>query len=402
MAGLKTYRAKSVRISMQSDQNAINASPKWFTIPAADCTIKATENLETINIVSAGGEPNPTMLNGIEDISGGITFNLQYPLMAWLFGVSIGVATTVTDAAQGNWTASTAYTVGEIINGTTPGTDDLVAFQITGAGKSGLVAPNTTALSDRNLIVDNQIEWAARKGALKKYNGALKSCNDFFVVEVVVEADCQVETLYYRKLGCKVNSLDMNFDKNTGILSASINVMGSISQSNIKADGTLDATYKDLSTIAGNKEIVLQEERFVKKGELDFTIDGVASDTVESFSITIANSLTSKNRLSKTDGEDTKMIYAENKKVISGTISGMFSTVIQGAMDGTSTRPIVISADSEVGDKFSITLPKAKYSKSEPDFNQSALILAPNWNAEPVTGGSALEYSTTSLSVPYK
>jgi hypothetical protein len=48
--------------------------------------------------------------------------------------------------------------------------------------------------------------------------------------------------------------------------------------------------------------------------------------------------------------------------------------------------PIVISADSEVGDKFSITLPKAKYSKSEPDFNQSALMLAPNWNAEPVTG----------------
>ena len=96
------------------------------------------------------------------------------------------------------------------------------------------------------------------------------------------------------------------------------------------------------------------------------------------------------------------MISAENKKVISGTISGMFSTITQGAMDGTSTRPIVISADSEVGDKFSITLPKAKYSKSEPDFSQSALMLAPNWNAEPVSGGSALVYSTTSLSVPYK
>lgn len=402
MAGLKTYRAKSVRISMQSDQGLINANPKWFTIPAADCTIKATENLETVNIILAGAEPNPTFLNGIEDISGGITFNLQYPLMAWLFGVSIGEATTVANAAQGDWTTGTAYTVGEIVNGTTPGTDDLVAYMVAGAGTSGVAAPDTTTLADRELITDNEIEWAVRKGSLKKYDGSLKACNDFFVVEVEVEADCQVETLYFRKLGCRVNSLDLNFDKNTGMLTASINVLGSISQSNIKADGTLDTTYKDLSSITGNQEIILQEERFVKKGELDFTVDGNASDTVESFSITINNSQTSKNRLSKIDGENTKMIYAENKKVISGTISGMFSTITQGAMDGTSTRPIVISADSEVGDKFSITLPAAKYSKSEPDFNQSALMLAPNWNAEPVSGGSALVYSTTSLSVPYK
>ena len=398
----KTYKAIEVRISMQTNQNALNANPKWFTIPSATCNIKATEGAETVDVISQGAEPNATFLNGIDEVSGNIGFNLQYTLMPWLFGSAIG-ATTPTDAASGDWTLSTIYTVGTIVNGTNPATDDLVAYSVSGSGESDTTAPDTTAKTDRELIIDNEVEWAVRKGDLKKYDGSLQACNDFFAVEIVAESDCTAETVYFRKIGCRVGSLGLSFDKNTGVLQADINVMGTRAESNIKTDGTLDATYEDFSAITGNAEVSLEEEVYVKKGDLDFTLDGNPSEYVETFSINIENSIEAKNLLSKTaDGKNAKCVYSSAKKVINGSISAMFDLEIQGSMDGVTTRQAVISADSGFGDRFSLTLPEIKLDKSEPDFNTNSLMLNPNWTAQPVEGGSALTYSTTSLSAAYK
>ena len=104
----KTYKAKSVRISMQTTQNVLDTSPTWFTLPASSCNVTASESSEKIDIINGGGEPNATFLNGIDDITGNINFNLQYPLLAWLFGVSIGEATPV-DTTSTDWTADTEF-----------------------------------------------------------------------------------------------------------------------------------------------------------------------------------------------------------------------------------------------------------------------------------------------------
>lgn len=391
----KIYKAKSVRIAIQSDQYTIPANPKWFYLPSASCSVKATEGSEKLDVIRGGAEPNETFLNGIDDISGSISFNLRYSHLPFLFGASIG-ATTPTDAAVGNWTTATAYAIGDVINGTTPSTDDLVAFDTSLTGLSGATAPSTGSLADRENIIDNEIEWAVRKGSLKTHAGNLQSCLNFFIIEVEVEAACAAETVWYRKIGCAVQSLALTFDKNTGGLTADISILGSTAETNIKKDGTLDATYEDLGTISGNVELVI-DDMIVKKGDLDFTIDGVGSDYVETFSITIDNTLEAKNKLSKSGGKNTKMIYGSGSKNISGSIGAMFSTEMQGAMDGVSTREFKITADSGYGDKFSLTIPSVKYSKDEPDINTGALMINPNWNAEPVTGASALQYSVTAL-----
>jgi len=393
----KTYKVKSVRIAIQSDQYTIPTSPKWFYLPSVSCNVKATEGLETINTIKGGAEPNETFLNGIDDISGSISFDLRYSHLPFVFGSAIG-ATTPSDAASGDWTATTAYAVGDIVNGTDPATDDLVAYETAGTGTSDSTAPSTSALTDRELITDNEIEWAVRKGDLKIHAGNLEACLDFFIIEVEVEADCTAETIWYRKIGCAISSLGLNFDKNTGILNADISVIGSTSQTNVKADGTLDTSYEDLATITGNSELEL-DDRLVKKGDLDFTIDGSASDYVETISLTVDNTLEAKNLLSKQSGNNVKCIYGSGSKVISGSVGAMYSTEIQGSMDGTSTSAFVLSADSGFGDKFSLTVPAVKYSKDEPDFDQNSLMLNPNWNAEPVDGASALQYSVTALGI---
>ncbi len=393
----KIYKAKSVRIAMQTDQYAIPSNPKWFYLPSASCNVKATESLETVESIKGGGEPNETFLNGIEDISGSISFNLRYAHLPFVFGAGIGAATP-TNAASGTWTTATAYAVGDIVNGTTPATDDLVAFEISGTGTSGATAPDTTSLTDRQTITDNEIEWVARKGDLKVHAGNLGECIKFFVIEVEVESACAGETVWYRKIGCAIQNLGLSFDKATGVLTADISVLGSASETNIKADGTLDATYEDLATITGNTELEL-DDMLVKKGDLDFTIDGAGSDYVDTFAITIDNTIEARNLLSKVNGNNVKCIYGTGSKTISGTVSAMYSTEIQASMDGTTTREFIISADNGYGDKFSLTVPAVKYSKDEPDMNQSSLMLNPNWNAEPVTGASALQYSVTSLSI---
>lgn len=393
----KTYKAKSVRICIQADQYTIPTNPKWFYLPSASCNVKATEGLETAAVLKSGGEPNATFLNGIQDISGSISFDLRYSHLPFVFGSAIG-ATTPTDAAVGDWTLSTAYAVGDIVSGTTPATDDLVAYSVVGTGTSGATAPDTTSETDRALIADNEIEWAVRKGDLKIHAGNLQACLNFFIIEVEVEADCQVETIWYRKIGCAISSLGLNFDKNTGILNADISVIGSTAQSNIKADGTLDTTYEDLGSMTGETELVL-DDMLVKKGDLDFTIDTVASDYVESMSLTIENTLEAKNLLSKQNGENVKCIYGAGAKVISGSLAAMYSTEMQGKMDGTSTQAFVLSADSGFGDKFTITIPAVKYNKDEPDMDQNSLMLNPSWNGEPVSGASALQYSVTALGI---
>ena len=393
----KIYKAKSVRVAMQTNQYAIATSPRWFYLPSASCSVKATEGLETIESIKAGGEPNETFLNGIEDINGSISFNMRYSHLPFIFGSGIG-ATTPTNAASGSWTTATDYAVGDIVSGTNPSTDDLVAYEIANTGTSGATAPDTTSLADRDLITDNEIEWVARKGDLKVHSGSLDSCVAFFTIEVEVETPCGSETVWYRKIGCAIQNIGLSFDKNSGVLTADLSIIGSSSETNIKKDGTLDATYEDLATISGNSELTL-DDMLVKKGDLDFTIDGVGSDYVETFSITIDNTIEAKNLLSKQNGRNAKCIYGGGSKTISGSIGAMFSTEIQGAMDGYSTQAFVVSADSGYGDKFSLTIPKVKYSKDEPDFNQSALMINPSWNAEPVTGASALQYSVTALGI---
>lgn len=393
----KIYKAKSVRVAMQTDQYSIPTNPKWFYLPSANCNIKATEGLETIESIKGGAEPNETFLNGIDDISGSISFNMRYSHLPFVFGSGIG-ATTPTDAATSDWTATTDFAVGDIVNGTTPATDDLVAFNIVNTGTTGALAPDTTAKLDRETIDDNEVEWAVRKNPLKVYAGGLDACVKFFVVEVEVETPCGSETIWYRKLGCAIQNLGLSFDKNTGVLTADISVVGSSSETNIKKDGTLDTSYEDLASITGNAELEI-DDMLVKKGDLDFTVDGVGSDYVETLSITIDNTLEAKNLLSKQNGRNAKCIYGSGSKTISGSLGAMFSTEMQGSMDGISTKEFVISGDSGYGDKFSLTIPKVKYNKDEPDMDQNSLMLNPNWNAEPVDGASALQYSVTATGI---
>jgi len=396
-----TFTTDEVRISVQTIKGTIDANPKYFTIPAATVNVKATEGFVAIDSITNGGEPSGSFLSGIEDIAGNISLNMQYSLMRWVNEMSIGTGVTV-DLATSDWTASTVYTVGAVVNGTTPTTDDLVAFEITGTGTSGTTAPDTSALLDGDTIADNEIIWKVRKADILKTTGGIEKCQKRFVIEAKISAECGAKTYYFRKIDCVVGSLGLNFAKDGSMLKSDLSIQGAIAESNIKADGTIDANFQDLASMSGSVEIALDNGVYIKQSDIDFTLNGIVSDTIDSFSLTIDNEVQKKNLLSKdTDGKNQKLVYSSVRKV-SGSIDAAFDATLFGKMDGIVTQEALVTMDLGNGEFLSYKLPHIKLSKDEPDFSNEMATIKPEYSAEYQAGdGSALQYEVHTTAPAY-
>lgn len=398
----KTFSTDEVRISIQTVQGQLNATPKWFTLPAASCNVKASESFIDIDSLSTGGEPTGSFLSGIEDIAGSISFNMQYALMPFVNEIAIGAGTRA-DLATASWTADTVYTVGQVVHGTTPATDDLVVDSVVGTGKSHLTdAPDTAALLDGDTIVDNEVVWKVRKAVIANTTGGIEQCQTRFAIEVKVSAECSGDVYYFRKLDCVCGSAAFTFAKDASMMKTDLSIVGAISETNIKADGSIDATYEDFTTITGNVPLTLENGVYIKQSDIDFTLNGATSDYVSSFSMTIDNGVDNKNLLSKNNGKNTKAIFS-SKRSVTGNVDALFDAVIFGQMDGVTTQEAVVTMDMGNGEYLSYTLPHIKLSKDEPDFSNDTVMLAPTYAAEYKVGsGSALQYEGHSTSIEFK
>lgn len=395
-----SFNVDEVRISVQTDPNSLDANPKWFTIPTASVNVKATEGLIEIDSLNAGAEPNGSFLSGIEDIGGNISFNMQYSLMRWLSEMGIGDGTTVA-LASGDWTASTTVSVGDVVNGTTPATHDLVAYEVTGTGQTGVSAPDTTSLNDGDTVVDNEVTWIVRTSDINKTTGGIAKCQKRFAIEVKISSECGVDTYYFRKLGCVVSSLGFSFAKDGSMMKADMAIIGAISETNIKQDGTVDATYEDLSAITGNTELELENGVYIKQSDMDFFLNGVASESITTFSVNIDNGTAQQNLLSKQNGKNTKKIYSQ-KRTVTGSAELFFDPSVFGKMDGVSRNSAEVILDMLNGEYFKLSIPNLKFSKDEPDFTQEAVMLSPEWSAEYIEAdGSAMQYEVHSAAVAY-
>lgn len=395
-----TFTTDEVRISVQTVQGSLDANPNYFTIPAASCNVKATEGFVEIDTISTGGEPTGSFLSGINDIAGNISFNMMYSLMRWANEMSIGEGTT-TDYATTSWITATVYPVGAVVKGITPVTDDLVVFEVTGTGTSGATAPDTSLLVDGDTIVDNEIIWVVRKARINKTVGSIVKCQTRFAIEAKISSECGADVFYFRKLDCVIGSLGLSFAKDGSMLKADMAVVGAIDESSIKADGTVDATYEDLTVITGSTEIDLQNNEYIKQSDIDFTIGGAASEYINTFSLNLDNGVNSNNLLSKQSGENTKLIYS-SKRTLSGAMDGAFDAVQFGKMDGRTTQEVIVTMDNSRGEYLEYKLPHVKLDKTEPDYSNDMAMLAPNYSAEYVEAdGSALQFEIHSTAVAY-
>ena len=399
MAGA-TFTTDEVRISVQTAQGSLDANPKYFTIPAASCNVKASEGFVDINTITTGGEPSGSFLSGIEDITGNISFNMQYALMRWINEMSIGEGTT-TDLATADWEAATVYTVGQAVKNTNPTTDDLVAYEVTGTGTSGATAPDTTALVDGDTVEDNEIIWKVRKARIQKTVGGITKCQKRFAIEAKISSECGSDVFYFRKLDCVIGSLGLSFAKDGSMLVADMAVQGAISETSISADGSVDATYEDLSAITGSTEIQLENGVYIKQSDIDFTLGGIASEFITTFGLNLNNTVSSQNLLSKQNGRNTKLIYSA-KRTLSGSMSGAFDAVQFGKMDGQTTQEVIVTMDNGDGEYLKYTMPHIKLSKTEPDYSNDMAMLDPEYSAEYREGsGSAFQFESHSTAVVY-
>jgi len=396
----KTFTTDEVRISVQTNQGSLDANPKYFTIPAASCNVKATEGFVDIDTITTGGEPSGSFLSGIEDIAGNISYNMQYALMRWVNEMSIGEGTTV-DLAALDWQASTVYAVGQVAKGTTPATDDLVVFEVTGTGTSDATAPDTTLLADGDTVEDNEIIWKVRKARIQKTTGGITKCQKRFAIEAKISSECGSDVFYFRKLDCVIGSLGLSFAKDGSMLKADMAVQGAISESNIATDGSVDTAYEDLSAISGSTELQLENSVYIKQSDIDFTLAGVASEYITTFSLNLDNGVNSQNLLSKQAGKNSKLIYS-SKRALTGSISSAFDAVQFAKMDGQTTQEAVVTMDNGDGEYLEYKLPHIKLSKTEPDYSNDMAMLDPDYSAEYKEGsGSALQFESHSTAVDF-
>jgi len=399
MAG-SVFTVSDVRIMMQTVEGVLPTAPKWFSIPAASCSVKASEGLIDIDTLSNGVEPAGSFLSGIEDVAGNISFNMTHELMKWLSETVIGSGIT-TDLASASWETATVYTVGTVVTGVTPITDTLIVESITGAGTSGATAPITTGLLDNETIIDNEIVWKVRKGNIKKTLGEINGCLPIFAIEVKVESNCGEEVFYFRKLDCKIGTMGLNFAKDGSMVKADLSVMGAVSLSNITSSGEIDVSYVDFATIPSNVPVVF-EVTYLKQSDLDFKLNGALSESIKTMSLSFDSSMASENLLSKNaEGKNTKRIFSARRKV-TGSLAAFFDKSLFAKMDGLSKNTIEVYFDKGNGDYVKWYLPAVKFSKDEPEFGQGVMELSPSWTAEyGVSLGSALQYQVNTTAPAY-
>lgn len=399
---LSVIQVKEVRVLMQVLEGAIPSTPLWFTIPAASCSVKASEGLVSIDTLQNGVEPLGSFLSGIEDVAGNISFNMTHELMKFLSETVIGAGTDST-LATSSWETATVYPVGAVITGTTPSTDTLFVSEVVGTGTSGTTAPDTTAILDNGTIEDGEIIWIVRKGIVKKTIAGIDGCLPIFAIEVVIESNCGDEIFYFRKLDCKIGTMGLNFAKDSSMVKADLSVMGAVSEQSInKKTGLVDTSYEDFATITGNTKVEFAQT-YLKQSDLDFKLNGSLSESVQTMSLTFDASMETKNMLSKNAaGKNTKKIYSGRRKV-DGSLTAFFDKALFSKMDGETKNTIEVFFDKGNGDYVRWYLPAVKFSKDEPEFGQGILELSPAWSAE--TGGadnSALQYEVHSIAPAYK
>ena len=349
MANESNYSLKEVAFIKETTPGVFQTTPKLYKLGVMGFALAPTQKTEQNTELGQDGQAT-AMDTGSLDIAGNLNMKSKTGLMPILLHSVVGKSTKV-DATTDDWTAATVYigpadkySAGQMVNHS-DGLHTLVVKSVSGAGTSGSVEPDISALNEYDSIVDNEVTWIVRK-KLYKHTGT---------------SDIDMQSLGVYAKSNTAQGGGVNFEQYfTGIFLNSISFA--------KASGTIvykqdvptvglnyrDNTQLDWQTLVPSGTVEIEDKSF-SFNDMKVTIAGVEPEKASEFNLTLNRNVTVEDEV-KQGSKD----YNVPVMTMDGNLKLKFTKEKWAEVYDNPTKKLVITYANRSGDKISLTFPSVK------------------------------------------
>ena len=266
------FKIEKILLTKLDAEGNIPANPTLLNICFEEFTLKDVKKFEEFGCLTKDGKLTTEVGN---DIEGGAKIRLDAQTMAVILTHTLGQVTSTTDATTNDWSASTEYAKGDIVNHS-DGKHTLVCVNVYDDKKTGGDEPAVTSKSVR----DGNVKWAVSKKLLLQTYKMQDSCPLFAVEYQLTDG---VDKFYKRFSGAEMSTLPLNISGESSTYEVDFDFKCASVTDNQKADwGT------NLAAMAGAKIVSLGRDFFGGSCELSKAyINNVLVTDTESISMTI-------------------------------------------------------------------------------------------------------------------
>lgn len=349
MANETNYSLKEVAFIKETTPGVFQTTPKLYKLGVMGFALAPTQKTEQNTELGQDGQAT-AMDTGSLDIAGNLNMKSKTGLMPILLHSVVGKSTKV-DATTDDWTAATVYigpadkySAGQMVNHSN-GTHTLVVKSVTGAGTSGAVEPDISALNEYDSIVDNEVTWIVRK-KLYKHTGTS-------------DIDMQSLGVYAKSNTAQGGGVDFE-QYFTGVFLNSISFAKASGTIVYKQDvSTVGLNYKDNTQLdwqplvpSGTVEI---EDKSFSFNDMKVTIAGVEPEKASEFNLTLNRNVAVEDEV-KQGSKD----YNVPVMTMDGNLKLKFTKEKWAEVYDNPTKELVITYANRSGDKISLTFPSVK------------------------------------------
>ena len=349
MANESNYSLKEVAFIKETTPGVFQTTPKLYKLGVMGFALAPTQKTEQNTELGQDGQAT-AMDTGSLDIAGNLNMKSKTGLMPILLHSVVGKSTKV-DATTDDWTAATVYigpadkySAGQRVNHS-DGLHTLVVKSVSGAGTSGAVEPDISALNEYDSIVDNEVTWIVRK-KLYKHTGT---------------SDIDMQSLGVYAKSNTAQGGGVNFEQYfTGIFLNSISFA--------KASGTIvykqdvptvglnyrDNTQLDWQTLVPSGTVEIEDKSF-SFNDMKVTIAGVEPEKASEFNLTLNRNVAVEDEV-KQGSKD----YNVPVMTMDGNLKLKFTKEKWAEVYDNPTKKLVITYANRSGDKISLTFPSVK------------------------------------------
>ena len=349
MANESNYSLKEVAFIKETTPGVFQTTPKLYKLGVMGFALAPTQKTEQNTELGQDGQAT-AMDTGSLDIAGNLNMKSKTGLMPILLHSVVGKSTKV-DATTDDWTAATVYigpadkySAGQMVNHS-DGLHTLVVKSVSGAGTSGSVEPDISALNEYDSIVDNEVTWIVRK-KLYKHTGTS-------------DIDMQSLGVYAKSNTAQGGGVDFE-QYFTGMFLNSISFAKASGTIVYKQDvPTVGLNYKDNTQLdwqalvpSGTVEI---EDKSFSFNDMKVTIAGVEPEKASDFNLTLNRNVAVEDEV-KQGSKD----YNVPVMTMDGNLKLKFTKEKWAEVYDNPTKKLVITYANRSGDKISLTFPSVK------------------------------------------
>lgn len=349
------FLTKRVLLTREATAGVIPSTPVCLEFLAESFDLKEAQSSEDINLLGAGRDASP-MAFGTSTFNGSVGVVVSTDNIATILTHVLGAKISSGNASAVNWTATTAFAVGDIVNSVAKSTHSLVCYK---AGTSGA---NETAFSpvltvnpaaDRGkLITDGTVKWIAMPKMLT-YSFERKDQLPTFTIEYQLE-DASGTSFYRRFSNVYMNALPMGMAGGTISLKASLDFIAATATDSLKSTWTTP-----LASIAGAKIIPAFKE-FFSYEDCTVKVNTVALCEVESVNVDVTRGVTVSDGVNKCKIPNMGVLSAK------GSISRVFTLDDYTKYDAHEDFALQFAFAKTNGCKLTVNYPYVKPSRSDP------------------------------------